>query len=218
MSVTKNTCRKEGHTSKECYKNAKCPRCHRIGHTQNVCRSKQINYLLGVSSANCNLKFVDAIFAGVNVSMLVDTGVAISVLNSNFVVKHNLSCLLKSSNETAFIADGRKSKKHSFVYFCSEESVSLMLGIEGLKNKLMKLIASRASSWLFSSVKVEVWSLSCSAQHQPQRHFLALCEPSKHVLLIFFHRWTPFHIICMYICWVQEFPLRCTLWVRLSFC
>ena len=109
-----STCKKIGHSSNQCFRNNKCNICNRVGHTPNYCNSRQTNLLMGVcNSSRADLPYVDALFKGVSMRMLVDTGAAISVISPKFVRSHFSDKLLEPCNQNVIVADGRTLAIHS---------------------------------------------------------------------------------------------------------
>ena len=103
------TCHRMGHLSKDCFKNQKCKKCKKFGHSEQYCRIKHVNYLWSIDN-NGKLIFCDANIGNAFCKCLVDTGAGKSILSEHFVNKNGLQSLLKPCSETATVADGRQVK------------------------------------------------------------------------------------------------------------
>lgn len=127
-----NTCKKRGHESKQCYKNARCGFCSKIGHTEDVCWSKRKDqnthvsaslslrndddkYAYPDSPSASNLKFVDAMFGGRRLKLLIDTGAAFSTIGKRFLSSLDNKVDRSSCSMNAVVADGRTVKVHECV-------------------------------------------------------------------------------------------------------
>ena len=134
------TCNRKGHLSKDCYKNAKCQKCHKIGHTSSHCGKftnrknvqKDKNSVMSLGEKGSQLNFIEASFNGYSAKFLVDTGSTLSLINKNFVQKHNLYYLMQNCTLNAKAANGENLSFTHYVngilnYKDSKHAISLYI-------------------------------------------------------------------------------------------